>query len=124
MMNSNIGIGNRIKINPTWWKETWKNPLPIETLLSTVNDNKFVLSNLNICELDLDNDSEFRDITTIHEKEEATSILQDLAYRNQAITKMDWVLDDEGNWYLDIYTIDGETNITDELILDIVKKYS
>lgn len=124
MMNSNIGIGNRIKINPTWWKETWKNQLPIETLLSTVNDNKFVLSNLNICELDLDNNSEFRDITTIHEKEEATSILQDLAYRNHAIAKMDWVLDDEGNWYLDIYTIDGETNITDELILDIVKKYS
>ena len=124
MMNSNIGIGNLIKINPTWWKETWKNPLPIETLISVINDNKFVLSYLNICELDLDNDSEFRDITTIHEKEEATSILQDLAYRNQAITKMDWVLDDEGNWYLDIYTIDGETNITDELILDIVKKYS
>ena len=77
-----------------------------------------------LCELDLDNDSEFRDITTIHEKEEATSILQDLAYRNQTIAKMDWVLDDEGNWYLDIYTIDGMTNITDELILDIVQKYS
>ena len=38
-MNCNIGIGNRIKINPTWWKETWKNPLPIETLISVVNDN-------------------------------------------------------------------------------------
>ena len=124
MMNRNIGIGNRIKINPTWWKETWKNQLPIETLLSTVNNNKFVLSYLNVCELDLDNDSEFRDITTIHEKEETTSILQDLAYRNQAIVKMDWVMDDDKNWYLDIYTIDGETNITDELILDIVKKYS
>ena len=122
-MNCNIGIGNRIKINPTWWKETWKNQLPIETLISTVNDNKFVASYLNVCELDLDNDSEFRDITTIHEKEEATSILQDLAHRNQAIAKMDWVLDDEGNWYLDIYTIDGETNITDELILDIVQKF-
>ena len=123
-MNCNICIGNRIKINPTWWKETWKNQLPIETLISVINDNKFVVSYLNICELDLDNDSEFRDITTINEKEEATSILQDLAYRNQAIAKMDWVLDDEGNWYLDIYTIDGETNITDELILDIVQKYS
>lgn len=122
-MNCNIGIGNQIKINPTWWKETWNKPLPIETLISTVNDNKFVVSNLNICELDLDNDSEFRDITIAHEKEEATSILQDLAYRNQAIAKMDWVLDDEGNWYLDIYTIDGMTNITDELILDIVHKF-
>lgn len=122
-MNCNIGIGNRIKINPIWWKETWNKPLPIETLLSTVNDNKFVVSYLNICELDLDNDSKFRDITTIHEKEEATSILQDLAYRNQAIAKMDWVLDDEGNWYLDIYTIDGMTNITDELIWDIVQKF-
>ena len=50
-MNCNIGIGNRIKINPTWWKETWKNQLPIETLLSTVNDNKFVVSYLNVCQL-------------------------------------------------------------------------
>ena len=84
-----------------------------------------MVSYLNICELDLDNDSEFRDITTIYEKEEATSILQELAHRNQAIAKMDWVLDDDGNWYLDIYTIDGgETNITDKLILDIVHKYS
>lgn len=123
-MNCNIDIGNRITINPKWWRETWKNPLPIDTLLSRVNDNQFVASYVNVCELDLDNESEFRDITTAHGKEEATSILQDLASRNQAIAKLDWVLDDDKNWYIDIYTIDGMTNITDELIWDIVEKYN
>ena len=134
-MNCNIDIENRIRIKPKWWKETWTNPLPIDTLLSWVNDNQFVASYVNVCELDLDDksehecvqdrtDVEYRDVTTLHDSESTYVYLTGLASNNQAIVKMDWNVDDDGNWYIDIYTIDGMTNITDELICDIVEKYN
>lgn len=134
-MNCNIDIGNRITINPKWWKETWKNPLPIDTLITTITSHNSKLAYVKVCELDLDGKSEhecvqghteveYRDVTTLHDSESTHVYLTGLASKNQAIAKLDWVLDDDKNWYIDIYTIDGMTNITDELIWNIVEKYN